>query len=111
MASTLTVLIPSKLAEAFQVAQYIAVTVTTTIDKFTITNISLSVATISVNLVKATSIPGTENIILKNHSVPPGESYTCPELVGHILLPGGFISTIANSASSLVIRASGREIS
>jgi hypothetical protein len=43
-------------------------------------------------------------------SIAPDETYTCPELVGQALEPGGFISTIASAATSLTIRASGREI-
>jgi len=30
--------------------------------------------------------------------------------VGHVLAPGGFISTIASNATSLTLRVSGREI-
>ena len=37
-------------------------------------------------------------------------TYTFPEVVGHVLEPGGFVSTLAGSASALVIRASGREV-
>jgi hypothetical protein len=36
--------------------------------------------------------------------------YTFPEIVGQVLLPGSFISTIAGTASAINIRASGREV-
>ena len=39
-----------------------------------------------------------------------GETYTFPEIVGHSLAPSGFISTIAGAATSISIRASGREV-
>ena len=42
--------------------------------------------------------------------VAAGETYTCPEVVGQILEAGGFISTLAGSATSITIMASGREI-
>jgi hypothetical protein len=37
--------------------------------------------------------------------------YTFPELVGQIIPPGGFISTVAGTASAINMRVSGREIS
>ena len=67
--------------------------------------------TLTINMVTSPLSVGDENIILKEYTVPPGESYTCPEIVGHVILANGFISTIASSSDSLVIRASGREIS
>jgi hypothetical protein len=50
-------------------------------------------------------------LIVDSRTIVPDETYTCPELVGQALEPGGFISTIAGTATSLTIRASGREIS
>jgi hypothetical protein len=37
--------------------------------------------------------------------------YTFPEVVGQVLNSGGFISTIAGTASAINIRASGRVVS
>jgi hypothetical protein len=53
----------------------------------------------------------TSNLIIDTRTIVPDETYTCPELVGQALDVGGFISTIAGAATSLTIRASGREIS
>jgi len=50
------------------------------------------------------------NLIIDARTIVPDETYTCPELVGHVLDSGGFISTLASAATSLTIRASGREI-
>jgi hypothetical protein len=50
-------------------------------------------------------------LIIKNKTLLPSETYTFPELVGHVLQPGGFISTIAGTASAINIRSSGREVS
>jgi hypothetical protein len=47
---------------------------------------------------------------MDTRAIAPDETYTSPELVGQALEPGGFISTIASAATSLTIRASGREI-
>jgi hypothetical protein len=111
MAVNVRVLIPAKIAENTQTTQYTASGVTTIIDKFTATNYSASVATISVNLVTALDAAGNQNLIVKTKSLQPSETYTFPEIVGAALAPGGFISTIASAASSINIRSSGREVS
>jgi len=53
---------------------------------------------------------GAANLVLSAKNIVPGETYLCPELVGQVLESGGFISTLAGAATSLTIRASGREI-
>lgn len=106
-----TVLIPAKIAEATQTTQYTASGVTTIIDKFTATNYSGGAVTISVNLVTLADTAGNQNLVVKTRSLAANETYTFPELVGQVLLTGGFISTIASAATSISIRASGREIS
>jgi hypothetical protein len=111
MAVNVRVLIPAKIAENTQTTQYVANGVTTIIDKFTATNYSASVATISVNLVTALDAAGNQNLIVKTKSLQPSETYTFPEIVGAALAPGGFISTLASAASSINIRSSGREVS
>lgn len=110
MAVTVKVLIPAKIAEATQTTQYTATGVTTIIDKFTATNYSATAATISVNLVTASDTAGNQNLITKTKTLQPAEVYTFPELVGQVLSPGAFISTIAGTAASINIRASGREV-
>lgn len=110
MTVTVKVLIPSKLAESSQTTQYTAVGVTTLVDKFTATNFSASAATISVNLVTVADAAGNQNLIVKSKTLQPSETYTFPEVTGSALGPGGFISTIAGTASAINIRANGREI-
>jgi len=110
MTVTVKVLIPAKTAENSQTTQYTATGVTTIIDKFTATNYSGSTATISVNLVTAADTAGNQNLITKTKTLQPAEVYTFPEIVGQVLAPGGFISTIAGTASAINIRASGREV-
>lgn len=110
MTVTLRVLVPAKIAENTQTTQYTAGGVTAIIDKFTATNYSAAAATISVNLVTSADTTGNQNLIVKTKSLQPSETYTFPELVGHVLAPGGFISTIAGTGSAINIRVSGREV-
>jgi hypothetical protein len=111
MAVTPKVLIPAKQAENAQTTQYTATAVRAIIDKFTVTNTSAGNVSISVNLVTLAGAAGAANLIIDARTLVPDETYTCPELVGHVLENGGFISTLASAATSLTIRASGREIS
>jgi hypothetical protein len=104
------VLIPAKIAENTQTTQYTATNVSAIIDKFTATNYSASAATISVNLVTGADTAGNQNLIVKTKTLAPAETYTFPEIVGQVLAPSGFISTIAGTASAINIRASGREV-
>jgi hypothetical protein len=104
-------LVPAKTVEATQTTQYIANGVTTIIDKFTATNYSGSSATISVNLITATGSASNDNLIIKQRTLAASETYIFPELVGQILPSGGFISTIAGTASAINMRVSGREVS
>lgn len=111
MSVTAKVLIPAKVAEDTQATQYTATNVTAIIDKFTATNYGATSAAISVNLVTAATSAGTQNLIVKTKTLQPDETYTFPEIVGHVLAPNGFISTLASATLSINIRASGREIS
>jgi len=110
MTVTVKVLIPAKQAENAQTTQYTATNCKTIIDKFTVTNTTAGNVTFSVNLVTSGGSAGASNLILDTRSIAVDECYTCPELVGQALEPSGFISTIAGAATSLTIRASGREI-
>lgn len=104
-------IIPAKNAENAQTTQYVATGVTTIIDKFTATNFSSGMVNVSVNLATVGESTGNSNLIVKTRALQAGETYTFPEIVGHILQPGGFISTLASAAAAVNIRASGREIS
>ena len=110
MTVTVKVLIPGKIAEATQTTQYTATNVTAIIDKFTATNYSAAAATISVNLVTGGTTAGNQNLITKTKTLQPSEVYTFPEIVGQVLSPTGFISTIAGTATAITIRSSGREV-
>jgi hypothetical protein len=102
-------IIPSKVAENSQTTQFTA-EANTTIDKFTVTNTSAAVAKFSCNLVLVGGTAASSNLIIKEKSISAGETYVCPELVGHSLESKSFISTLSDTAGALTIRASGREI-
>lgn len=110
MTVTVKALIPAKQAENTQTTQYTATNCKAIIDKFTATNTTAANVTISVNLVTSGGSAAATNLIVDARAIAPDETYTFPELVGQVLDSGGFISTIAGTASALTIRASGREI-
>lgn len=110
MAVIVKALIPAKQAEAVQTTQYTAVNARAVIDKMTATNTTASNVLLSVNLVTAGGSTSSANLIISARAIGPGETYVCTELAGQVLESGGFISTLAGTASALTIRASGREI-
>ena len=109
MTVTVRNIVPRKIAETINAGQYTASGVTV-IDKFTATNFGASDVTFSAHLPASGGSASTSNVVISSRSIGAGETYLCPELVGQVLEPGGFISTIA-SAATLVISGSGREIS
>jgi hypothetical protein len=110
MAVYVKVLIPAKIAENTQTTQYTANGVTTIVDKFTATNYGAAAASLSVNVITMTDTAGNQNLIVKQKTLQPSETYTFPEIVGVALEPGGYISTIAGTSGSINIRSNGREI-
>jgi hypothetical protein len=103
-------LILSKYAGNTETTEYTASTgMRTILDKFTGYNGTAGAVSLTVKLVPSGASAGATNItVLK--SIAAGETYTFPEVVGHVLEAGGFVSVIAASASAIVIRASGREV-
>jgi hypothetical protein len=109
MAVTPTVIIDPIVAANAQTTQYTSTGATTIIDKYTVRNYGGAATTIAVNLVKVGTAASSTNLIV-SRTIQIGETYTCPELVGHVLEPGDFISTLAGAAASIAMRASGRVI-
>lgn len=81
------------------------------IDKLTGTNTTGTAANITMRIVASGGAAGAANTIVSSKTIQPGETYTFPEMVGHVLNPGDFISTLAGTAAAITIRASGREVS
>lgn len=102
---------PLQIAAA-ETTQYTAPTGTRTIiDKLTGTNTTAGAQTITVKLVQAGGAVGVANTIVSAKTIAPGECYTFPEIVGHVLNAGDFLSTLASAGASITVRASGREVS
>lgn len=110
MTTVAVAIIPSKAAENAQTTQYISTNVKTIIDKLVVDNTTGGNVTFAVNLVNNGGAAGAANLILSK-TILAGQCYTCPEIVGHVLEDGDFISTLAGAAASLTIRAAGRQIS
>ena len=110
MSVTIRNIIPRKSAESVLTAQYTAANCKTLIDKFTATNTSAAIATLSVYLVASGGAANTFNQVLVTKSIQPGECYLCPEIVGQSLEPGGFIATFASASSAITISCTAREI-
>jgi len=111
MAVTPKVIIPAKQAEAAETTQYTCPAATRMLlDKFTGCNTTGAAATLTARIVTVGGAAGVANTITSAKAVQPGETYSFPELVGQVLQPGDFISTLA-SAVAITIRCSGREVS
>ena len=112
MAVTTKAIIPAKQAENSQTTQYTCPSSTRcVIDKFSVCNTTTGHVVFSINLVNSGGSASAANRFLSLKAIAPDEDYSCPEIIGHVLEPGDFISTLASAATSLTIRSSGREIS
>lgn len=108
------VLIPAQYAPNSTTTVYTAPTgQTIIIDNFSVGNNDSSAHTISINIVTANGSAGATNLVVDAQSFPAtgtaGSSGVVASMQNQILNPGDFIAVAADSASKLVIRASGRE--
>ena len=110
MTTTARPFITAQHAPNVETTAYTASGVRACIDKFTATNGSASTTTLAVKLVPSGGSAGASNLLITK-TLTAGESYTFPEIVGHWLEAGGFISLLAGAAAAVVVRASGREVS
>jgi len=111
MAVIVKTLVPPLQLANTQTTLYTATNVRATLDKVTVTNTDTVARTFSLNLVQSGLIASNSNLLVDDKTVQPNETYTCPEVVGHSLDNGAFISVIASAASALTLRISGREYS
>lgn len=109
---SLEVFLQSKHLENTQTTQFTCSTASNgmVIDKLTVCNTSASPATVSINIVPNGGAAATENLVIDAKSIDADATYTFPEIVGHVLYPGDFVSTIASAATALSMRASGRVV-
>jgi hypothetical protein len=103
-------LVETKHVENTQTTQYTAPTGTRTlIDKITVSNPSASPVTFAANVVVSGGSAGASNLVVST-TIAAGATELCSAVVGHVLQPGDFVSTLAGTATALVFRMSGREI-
>jgi hypothetical protein len=103
MTITLSTLIETAIAPTTETTAYTSTNARTIIDKYT--GYAAAAGTLTLKLVPSTGTAGAAHIMAVK-SFAAGETYTFPEIVGHILNPGDFISEIATG--SVVRRCSGR---
>lgn len=110
MAVNIKNIIPRKTAALGSETQYTANNCTTVVDKFTVSNVTANTEGIAIYLVASGGSPGVANLVLPVKYLQAYEVYTCPEIVGQVLLTGGFISTTTTAGATFTLSASGREI-
>jgi hypothetical protein len=111
MSMTAKPLATSAYAASSETTIYTSPTGTRTIlDKFTLYNTDTAPITYTVKLVPVGGTAAANHTIVVK-TVAPGETYTLPEVIGHVLESGGFVSEQASAANKLVRRLSGREVS
>jgi hypothetical protein len=81
----------------------------TLLDKLTAVNVSAANVTFIVRLVVAAGTAGGTNTVA-TMTLGAGQTYNVPEVVGHVLNPGDFVSVLAGAATSINVRMSGREV-
>ena len=81
----------------------------TIVDKCTAYNSDTGPQSITFKLVPSGGSAGASNVLVSK-TLTAGETYTFPEVVGHVLEPGGFVSALAAVANKIVVRISGREV-
>jgi hypothetical protein len=110
MTTTSKPLYPSGYAPATETTVYtVATGVRTIIDKCTGYNGAATSVSLTVKLVPSGGTAGASNITAVK-TIAPGTTYIFPEIVGQVLGAGEFVSMLAGSATSIVIRISGREV-
>jgi hypothetical protein len=109
MSVTAKPLVGSGYAASSETTIYTSTGARTILDKFTVYNSDTAPITYVVKLVPVGGTAGASHVIVSK-VVAPSETYTLPEVIGHVLEPGGFISEVASTASKLVRRVSGREV-
>ena len=96
---------------ASNVTYYTAVNVRTTLDKVTLCNTSAAAVVVTMDAVDNGFSPGVVQRLISARSIAPGETYTCPEIAGHVLNAGDSIQNFASAGLAIKLRMSDRETS
>lgn len=110
MASPVKEIVTAQFAPSAQSTLYTSTSLTTRIDKLTVTNTDTVARTISINLVPAGSSASSANLTTQNQSILPGATWNSPNEYGHYLNPGDALSVIASTAAVLVIAVGGTQV-
>jgi hypothetical protein len=111
MAITLKRLVSGSQLTTSAAVYYTAGTITAArIDKCVAANNSGSAASLTLHLVPTAGVADDTNKIIKTKSINAGETYTCPEVVGHVLAQGGTIQALASAGSAITLMVSGAEV-
>lgn len=77
------------------------------LERITLCNTTGGAVTATVYLVPSGGAAGVTNIVISAKSIAPGETYKCPELIGHVLESGGTLQALASAGASITITGSG----
>lgn len=110
MSLTPAQLVAPQLVTNAQTTVYTSTGLKTRIDKMSFTNTTGSAATITVNLVPSAGAAASSNTITSAKSVNAGETWNCPDVVGHVLKSGDFISILGGTNNALTVMAAGVQI-
>jgi hypothetical protein len=89
---------------------YTSASVKTVLDTLTVTNTSATDAEFTCYLVPGGDSPTNSNMLISARALAAGETYVCAPAIGHVLESGASIQAFSSTASSLAIRASGKQI-
>lgn len=111
MTITAKALIQSKQAAAAATTEYTTPASTkAVIHRFTATNTTAGVLTLTVYIVPNGSAAAASNMVVSALSIGANTTADVSQIQDHVLDAGDFISVVASAATSITIRASGREI-
>lgn len=110
MSVTAKVLINAKQAAGSVTTEYTAPSSTRTIiDKFTATNTTGGAVTLTIHIVPSGGSVDATNKILDAYSIAANTFLDLSQMQNHVLAAGDIIAVGASAATSITIRASGRE--
>lgn len=107
MSVTTSCLYETAYAPNSETTVYTSTGLRTIVDK--LTSYATGAVDVTLRIVPSGGSAGASNALAKK-TFTAGESYTWPELVGHTLEAGDFISVLASAASTATLRIGGRKV-
>jgi hypothetical protein len=84
---------------------------TTILRKLSFCNTSGGAVTVTVHLITSGGTASASNTISSAKSLAANETWSSPDVEGHVMEAGGFIQALASAGTSVTLIASGIEIS